>query len=186
MEIFKDIDYPVTLVDPMCGSGTLLTEAVTFHVPMHLRSFAFETAPFYRGKILKASAAHTPLPITEARGFDLNHELIQKVQSELSKQWPINFQVMDSLTTEIKVPEKLFMISNPPYGERLKIAGKRGSFLKNALQIYLTRDKPQRIAWVVPSDMDELFQQLPDYRTITSIHFKNGGLPVTLWVWEKL
>src|SRR5690606_21817544 len=49
MELCQDLEGTYTLVDPMCGSGTLLTEGLTFHRPLHLRPFAFETAPFFKG-----------------------------------------------------------------------------------------------------------------------------------------
>jgi hypothetical protein len=57
--------------------------------------------------------------------------------------------------------------------------------LKTALELYAKRDRPRRICWVVPSDMDDVFQQLKSYRVKTKLRFRNGGIPVTLWVWEQ-
>jgi len=47
-------------------------------------------------------------------------------------------------------------------------------------------DRPQRFAWVLPSDMDDLFRAPAGYRCLKSRHLRNGGLAVTYWIWEKL
>lgn len=182
-ELTNDVKVPFTLIDPMCGSGTFLTEAFSFHRPLHLRPFAFETAPFYKGKILKLPEAIDSLPIIEAMGFDLDTELIKKI--ELScLGLPIKFFAQDSLKEPLHLPKNTIMICNPPYGERIKIEGKRGSFLKEAWKKYLTIDKPWRFAWVLPSDMDDLFSKPVGYRLKSKRHLKNGGINVTFWIWE--
>ncbi len=192
MEIFKDIKSPVTLIDPMCGSGTLLTEALTFHQALHLRPFAFETAPFYKGRNLKKNKPEShlkiipeALPIKEAIGFDLNAELILKVESELRDEFPIKLHAMDSLSKKITSDAETIMLCNPPYGERIKIEGQRGSFLREAWTKFLSIDKPKRFGWVLPSDMDDLFKTPNGYNLLTKRPFKNGGMAVTFWIWER-
>ncbi len=184
-ELLKDLKEEVTLVDPMCGSGTLLTEALTFHRSLHLRPFAFETAPFYKGKLLKNTSDLTPLPVKKALGFDLNGELISKVQKELPESMPISFKAQDSVMTPISEEDMIF-ICNPPYGERIKIDGKRGSFLKEAWKKFLESDRPLRFGWVLPSDMDDLFKSPMGYKLKTKRPLKNGGLAVTYWIWERI
>ncbi len=185
-EILSNLDQKVTLVDPMCGSGTLLIEALTFHQPLHLRPFAFETAPFYKGRLLKKTEETTPLPIEEARGFDLNADLLMKAKAELRMPLPLIFTEKDSVLSALKLPENSIMICNPPYGERIKIEGKRGSFLQNAWKKFLEDDRPLRFGWVLPSDMDDLFSKAPGYRQIQKRQFKNGGMAVTFWIWERI
>ncbi len=180
-ELTRDLKTETILVDPMCGSGTLLVEALTFHRPLHLRTFDFETAPFYKGKLLKLSAQSTPLAISKAFGFDTNAELLSKIQVDL----PISLKVQNSLEEKIEIDGEMIMICNPPYGERIKIDGKRGSFLKQAWEKFLTVDKPFRFAWVLPSDMDDLFSKAPGYKLISKRPFRNGGIAVTYWIWEK-
>jgi putative N6-adenine-specific DNA methylase len=181
MLLMEGVIGPVTLVDPMCGSGTLLTEALSFHLPLHLRPYAFETAPFFKGKLFKSPPPFTAFPIQNAKGFDLNQELINKIKTNL----PIEFKVQDSISTPIHSENKMLMICNPPYGQRIKIDGKRGSFLKNAWDKFLTTDRPWRFAWVLPSDMDDLFKNPEGYILKNKRHLKNGGLAVTFWIWEK-
>lgn len=181
MELFKGLDQEVTLVDPMCGSATFLTEAVNFHKPLHLRSFAFESAPFFKGKHLKLPPETQKFPIKEVKGFDIHSELINKVTSQTN----LNLKTQDSVKTPLNIEENYVMICNPPYGERIKIDGKRGSFLKDAWDKFLNEDAPLRFAWVLPRDMDDLFKKPKNYKLLTKLHLKNGGLPVTFWLWEK-
>lgn len=178
MELFNGIKEPVTLVDPMCGSGTLLTEALNFHRPLHLRPFAFESAPFFKGKLVKLPEELAPFPLREVRGFDLNEELAKKIPE-------LKITVQDSVKMPITVSGEMIMICNPPYGERIKIEGKRGSFLRSAWEKFLGQDRPLRFAWVLPSDMDDLFKASDAYRLITKRHLRNGGLAVTFWIWER-
>lgn len=181
MELFHGLDQDVTLVDPMCGSATFLTEAQTFHRPLHLRAFAFETAPFFKGKLVRLPTETKKLPVKRTMGFDLNEELITKVKAESQ----LDLKVQDSVQSKIDPGEEFVMITNPPYGERIKIDGKRGSFLQKAWDKFLTQDRPLRFAWILPSDMDDLFTKTEGYKLLQKKHLKNGGLAVTFWLWER-
>lgn len=184
-EILHDLKTPVTLIDPMCGSATLLTEALTFHRPLHLRNFAFEEAPFFKGKLVRLENEIEPLPSVKAIGFDINSELIKKVSFELNSTLPLTLKAQDSLTEKLTDDESV-ILCNPPYGERIKIEGKRGSFLKEAWGKFMSVDKPKRFGWVLPSDMDDLFSRPKNYRLINKRHLKNGGMAVTFWIWERI
>ena len=183
-EIFQNINTPAVLIDPMCGSATLLTEALTFHQPLHLRKFAFEEAPFFKGKLVKLPEGSEPLKISEALGFDINGDLVEKVSEELKGSLPLKLRTSDSLKEKLTECESI-ILCNPPYGERIKIQGKRGSFLKEAWEKYLTIDKPLRFGWVLPSDMDDLFAKPIGYKMLAKRHLKNGGMAVTFWIWER-
>jgi 23S rRNA G2445 N2-methylase RlmL len=169
----------------MCGSGTFLTEAMHWHTPLHLRNFAFETAPFYRGRILQVKKAPlvSPLPVSHALGFDLNTELIAKIRS--SANLGLEVRAQDSLAAKLEVSGEYLMVCNPPYGERLGIKGKRGQFLREAREKFLTVDRPLRLGFLVPSDFDDLFPEIEAYRVHSKLAFRNGGLAVTFWVWER-
>lgn len=181
MELFQGIEEDVTLVDPMCGSATFLTEALNFHNPLHFRKFAFEEAPFFKGKMVRLPLVTKKLPVKKVIGFDLNSELLTKVRSETD----LDLRAEDSLSKPLCPNEDILMICNPPYGERIKIEGKRGSFLREAWTKFMTVDKPLRFGWVLPSDMDDLFQSPKGYKLRTKKHLRNGGMAVTFWVWER-
>ena len=184
-ELTQGISDEVTLLDPMCGSGTFLTEALTFKTPLHLRSFAFESAPFFKGKTLKKTKEIIPVGLVQkAVGYDINQELLKKVSAEL-ENFPIEFRNSDSLKTSLKAQETV-MICNPPYGERLKLEGQRGAFLKAAWKKFIEVDRPLRFGWLLPKDMDDLFLNPQGYREVSRRSFRNGGLPVTFWIWQRL
>jgi len=183
-EILYDLKSPVTLIDPMCGSGTFLTEALTFHSPLHLRKFSFEEAPFFKGKLIKLASPSQPLPVIKALGFDTNGDLLSKVMKELDPTYPISFKNCDSLLEKLGVDDSV-ILCNPPYGERIQIQGKRGSFLKEAWKKFMQQDRPLRFGWVLPSDMDDLFSKAPGYHLKTKRHLRNGGMAVTYWIWER-
>ncbi len=182
MDLFQGLTTPVTLIDPMCGSATFLTEALNFANPLHFRSFAFETAPMFKGKMVRLPLVTTKLPVKNVIGYDLNEMLLNKVKEETD----LDLRAEDSLLNSLKQPEDFVMICNPPYGERIKIEGKRGTFLKEAWKKYLYSDKPLRFGWVLPSDMDDLFQKADGYKLIKKRHLKNGGMAVTYFVWERI
>lgn len=187
MDLFEGITKPMTLVDPMCGSGTFLTEVRTFNKPLHLRPFAIETAPFFKGHsvMVRNAPVVAPLNAQDAIGFDINQDLIEKVGPELLP-YNISLRFKDSLLASLDIPDNSLMICNPPYGERIKIQGKRGSFLREAWEKFLMLDKPFRFGWLLPSDMDDLFSKPANYKLLSKRHFRNGGMAVTFWVWERL
>ena len=182
MELFRDLEKDVTLVDPMCGSATFLTEALNFNNPLHFRKFAFEEAPFFKGKMVRLPLVTKKFPVNKVIGFDLNEVLLKKVREESD----LDLRVQDSVAAPIKLADPFVMICNPPYGERIKIEGKRGSFLKAAWEKFLKVDRPLRFGWVLPSDMDDLFKTPEDYKLLQKKHFRNGGLAVTFWLWERI
>ena len=182
-DIFEGIEGPIQLIDPMCGSGTFLIEALTFHTPIHLRKFAFEEAPFFKGKMIKLPSSSDSLPITAAFGTDLNKDLLNKIMSQ-NRIKNLEFTIADALN--FSYPKDCIMICNPPYGERIKITGGKGHFLKNALEKFLEKDSPRRIGWLVPSDMNDLWENIKGYELIKQRSFRNGGLPVTFFIWERI
>jgi len=182
MELCDGLKNEATLVDPMCGSGTFLTEALHFHKPLHQRKFSFETAPFFKGKLVRLPQEKSKLPIKKVLGFDKDTELLCKLRKETG----LELIVQDTVKTPLNIGEDFIMICNPPYGERIKIDGRRGHFLKEAWEKFINVDKPFRFGWVLPSDMDDLFKTPPDYQLLKKNSFRNGGLAVTFWVWERV
>lgn len=181
-ELFEGVTEKVNLTDPMCGSGTILLEAATFHLPLHERKFAFEEAPFFKGKLVKPPKAESPLPLATIAGNELNTELAEKVSPILSK-YGIEIKSGDALTEKF-LPG--FMICNPPYGERIKAGPKKGIFLRDSLEKFMTEDKPERIGWLIPSDMNDIDPKVKDYKLKSKRKFRNGGLAVAFQIWERI
>lgn len=180
-ELFQGVTEKINLTDPMCGSGTLLLEAATFHLPIHERKFSFEEAPFFKGKLVKKPEPTVSYPLKSLHGIEINDEIAEKVKAPLAK-FNITIETADAMKAE--VPQG-FIICNPPYGERIKAAGKKGIFLRDSLEKFMSKDKAERIGWLIPSDMEDLVPQVKNYKIRSRRKFRNGGLAVTYQIWEK-
>ncbi|OZI30362.1 DNA methyltransferase [Bordetella genomosp. 10] len=119
------------LLDPFCGSGTILIEAawIALGVPPGIaRPFGFERMRDFdsrRWRDLKEDArAHIrPQLDTPLYGCDLNPEAIAFARNNAERAWlteeTIQFEVADART--LRAPAKSgWIVTNPPYGERLE------------------------------------------------------------------
>ncbi len=124
--------YP--LVDPLCGSGTLLGEALLFayDIPPGLhRSFSFEHLIPYQAldwKILKDEArARIDLSHrVRVFGSDRDETVLNAARENLARLGLETEVRLEKLSMEEASAERLglgeepgFLITNPPYGERL-------------------------------------------------------------------
>lgn len=119
-------------LDPMCGSGTLLIEAamIACNIPPNInrKRFGFQTwkdyDPALFQTIYEAGLGRTrdfPYAIT---GFDKAPSAVRKAEGNIQ-----NAQLSDFIKVEKKdffrstkeTQRPLFLIANPPYGERLPV-----------------------------------------------------------------
>ncbi len=118
------------LYDPMCGSGTLLCEAVMRYcrIPAsHFRrQFGFEALPDYDAALWKAVKAEAdshirPLPADLIAGGDISVKALEAAAANLA-QLPqgsdVKLKAIDF--RDIKALENTVIISNPPHGLRLQ------------------------------------------------------------------
>lgn len=122
---------PRPLVDPFCGSGTILIEAaldaVGYSALRRRRAFAFEKLLNFQADVwneLKKEPARKAAPEKPFLfGYDKDAGVLDKARSNARaagvEKW-ISFQRRD--VAELKAPvgvEAGMIITNPPYGERL-------------------------------------------------------------------
>lgn len=136
------------LYDPMCGSGTILSEALLKYcnIPScykrenlgiyYMPEFDESLFMSIKNKIDKNII---PLPENLISGSDINKEAVKNAKENLSNV-PNGNNVKINLCDfrEIKSLEKYTIITNPPYGKRLgeksnteKLIKEFGDFLKN-------------------------------------------------------
>ena len=125
----------VPLLDPMCGSGTLLVEAAQMVAgipPGIKRSFAFEKFLLFdeaEWQAIKAEVA-SPNVIGDALifGSDISGDAIVMIRNNLTRAG-IAFDVplKQIEAQEVKAPTEQagILIANPPYGERIGVRGDR-------------------------------------------------------------
>lgn len=125
------------LLDPMCGSGTLLVEAALMAAdiaPGLLRNqFAFEKWKKHQLKEwrdikqdaedrkLKAQDSEVELTLV---GYDMDSSVLSKAKDNARRAGVEHFihfkpQALNELTKEKGLPETGLILCNPPYGERL-------------------------------------------------------------------
>lgn len=129
------------LYDPMCGSGTLLIEALMNYcrIPaLYLRKrFGFQKLPDYDDKQWKKEKSKADKRIRDISpglisGSDISKKAIETAKMNL-KQIPHS----DKIKLKIKDFEKLsalenqVIVTNPPYGIRIKTKNKMEEFYKN-------------------------------------------------------
>jgi len=117
------------LYDPMCGSGTLLTEAMMRYcrIPSGLlrRRFGFEFLPDFDGGLWlelkrRADEAMRPLPEGLIAGSDLSRAAVEAARKNaacLPHGKGVRLEVRDF--QEIEGLQDRTIVSNPPYGVRL-------------------------------------------------------------------
>ncbi len=118
------------LYDPMCGSGTLLCEALMAYcrIPAgYLRKrFGFEALPDYdpviwRAVKLEADAAIHPLPAGLIAGSDISDKALVAARTNLDHLAQGNTVALKHIDfRDIKSLENTTLVSNPPYGLRLQ------------------------------------------------------------------
>lgn len=121
------------LLDPMCGSGTILIEAAQMLAgipPGSRRSFAFEkfrSFPSKEWQAIKAEITSPALPTTPTIfGSDISGDMVSMTRNNL-QQAGISFDVplKQIEAQEVKPPSGIpgIMLTNPPYGERIGVRG---------------------------------------------------------------
>jgi putative N6-adenine-specific DNA methylase len=167
-------DEKTVIVDPMCGSATIFSEANNFFESITERDFSYQY--FY---ILKNLAPLNSRPIKENAfsllGIEKNQYLQAFHQQNFSTQKNVKFLYQDflQLKKEDILHEKQIFISNLPYGKRIKIAGDIVEFYRDVIK-KIKNDFPNSISgFLMPTN----FANKLHLKKLVS--FKNGGLSVS-------
>ncbi|MCK0161964.1 class I SAM-dependent RNA methyltransferase [Allomuricauda sp. F6463D] len=157
-------DGKTDFMDPMCGSGTFLIEAamIACNIPANINraSYAFMHWNDYdeelHNKIVDASLKKVREFHHKIIGYDKAPSAVRKTQENVDHanlSDYISVERKDFFRTEKPVEDKLHMVFNPPYGERLPIDveafyGKIGDTLK--------QNYPGTYAWLITSNLEAL------------------------------
>ena len=128
------------LVDPMCGSGTLLAEALMHYCRIPAGSlrnrFGFERLPDFDRRLwasVKAAADRgvRPLPPGLISGSDMDAEAVETARENL-RRLPHGGNVALQRADVRRLGElsERVIVCNPPYGIRLKDPGGMGRFYR--------------------------------------------------------
>ena len=151
-------------MDPMCGSGTILAEAamIACNIPPNLmrKEFAFERWNDWDVELFEK--IETSL-LNKTRdfhhkmfGFDKSPSAVAKAKDNLKNAHLDEFVIIkheDFFKTQKGGEDKLHMVFNPPYGERLDI--EMESFYK-AIGDTLKQGYPNTDAWFITSNLEAI------------------------------
>ncbi|MES3009542.1 MAG: THUMP domain-containing protein [Pseudomonadota bacterium] len=129
-------DGSAPLYDPCCGSGTIAIEAATIacnQAPGLLRRFAFEKYLPYQEHVWEAlrdqAAAAVREPSVPVFGSDVAFRMVDFAERNAERagvSHAVQFRGGDALQRSPPAPTGV-MLLNPPYGERIAVAGVAGT-----------------------------------------------------------
>ena len=182
--LLSGYDGTQNLIDPMCGSGTILIEAamiaVNFPPNLNRKEFAFEKWNDFDDdlfeKIQDSLIAKIRDTSAQIIGYDKAPSAVMKAQDNIKNADLSEFitvEKQDFFTSSLPFESgKTLVLFNPPYGERLQVDipvfyGKIGDTLK---QGYSGVD-----AWLITSDFQNGLKKV-GLRTSKKIQLYNGAL----------
>lgn len=178
------------LIDPMCGSGTILAEAamIACNIPPNLmrKEFAFERWNDWDVDLFEKIEASLIKKTRDFHhkiiGYDKSPSAVAKAKENIANAHLEDFitiQHEDFFKTQRGGESKLHMVFNPPYGERLDI--EMESFYKN-IGDTLKQNYPNTNAWFITSNLDAL--KHVGLRPSRKIHLMNAMLDSRLVKYE--
>ncbi len=190
MLISSGYDGSRPIVDPFCGSGTIVFEAamIACRIPPGLkRSFAFmQWTTFDRSlwnEVVGRSEAFFKKPAFSIIGIDRDESAVQSAIANAETGGLSDFVSLsqgDFASTLLRAPSiPGIVVTNPPYGKRLKENNGLLEFYGQFGQIFRQGLKGWDITLILPRQAPRLKRSLKlGLRRITT--FSNGGLPVAL------
>ncbi len=179
-----------TFIDPMCGSGTFLTEAalIASNLPaqMYRKEFGFQRWKNYRPevytKIYDEAMAKQRVPSHPILGFDKNFQAINVTERNMEAAGLENIVTAKRRPFERLVPPPGggILVTNPPYGERLEEEDIEG--LYQMIGDQLKKEFKDFDAWLITSNYSAL--KSVGLRTSARIPMYNGALECRLVKYE--
>tara|TARA_B100000780_G_scaffold99591_1_gene69548 strand:+ start:4675 stop:5850 length:1176 start_codon:yes stop_codon:yes gene_type:complete len=157
-------DKSIDFIDPMCGSGTFLIEAAMMasNIPANINrdEFAFEKWPDWDldlyELIQNSQLKKVKEPSLRIYGYDKSPSAIQKAKENINQASLSDFISVEQNsffdTTKLS-NDKLHLVTNPPYGERLK--GDIKELYKN-IGDTLKSEYSNTNAWFITSNLDAM------------------------------
>lgn len=171
------------LLDPMCGSGTILTEAamIAANIPPNLNreEFAFEHWPDFDVNLFEVIENAALKKITDFRykiyGYDVDPVSIKKARQNVKNanlEEFISLEVKDFFQSEKTTEGPMFLVFNPPYDERISVGDIEAFYEK--IGTTLKHGYPGSQAWLITSNMEAL--KSVGLRPSAKIRLFNGKL----------
>ena len=188
------------LVDPFCGSGTIVIEAARAAcgiAPGRDRHFAYEDLPYigkapYKKALEEALANEDTEPMDDCYfyGSDIDPKAIESAKRNAEAAGVgrlTKFRICDASKMTPEYLEKLtslprqLVITNPPYGGRLMTPEEAARIYKLIDRNYLTKDgfckKGLRLSVITP---ENAFEEATGHKADKRVKLYNGAIVCTL------
>lgn len=153
------------LLDPMCGSGTILNEAamIACNIPPNLnrKEFGFEHWPDFDPdlyEVIENAALNKIVDFKyKIHGFDLDSQALQAAKANVKSANLgefIRLENQDFFSSAKKDDSPSFIIFNPPYDERLSIDDTTAFY--QSIGDTLKRGYPGTQAWMLTGNLEAL------------------------------
>ncbi len=151
-------------LDPMCGSGTILTEAamIACNIPPNLNreEFGFENWPDFDVDLYELIENAALKKIRDfhfkIEGFDIEADIVSKAKENINSanlQEFISVKKQDFFESKKENDQSLFIVFNPPYDERIQVDAEK---LYTSIGATLKHGYPGTQAWMITSNMEAL------------------------------
>jgi 23S rRNA (guanine2445-N2)-methyltransferase len=153
------------LLDPMCGSGTILTEAamIACNIPPNLNrdEFGFETWKDFDVDLFELIETSALKRIKDFHfkiyGFDKDPASVQKAKNNVKSanlQDFVGIKTQDFFETKKEGDRYLYLVFNPPYDERLSVSNVADFY--SSIGTTLKHGYPGSQSWMISSNMEAL------------------------------
>jgi len=157
-------DGQCDLLDPMCGSGTILTEAamIACNIPPNLNrnEFAFENWPDFDVDLFEVIENSALKKIRDfhfnIQGFDIESDIVSKANENIKSanlQEFISVKKQDFFESKKETDRSQFIVFNPPYDERIQVDAEK---LYASIGTTLKHNYPDTQAWMITANMEAL------------------------------
>ena len=194
-----DMHAYTLILDPMCGSGTLLCEAAQRACGLpagHLRRFAFEALPFFQAskwQRLRTQALSQQHEATlSLYGTDIDPAALQAAkhnahtagvaelihwQHQDARVLPYTALLAQARQQHQRPTAPGLVLCNPPYGRRLGNLTETRQLYQTLLEAWQQQAQGYDIALLTPH---RAWLEDSPLRWETLLHCRNGGIPVYL------
>lgn len=182
------LELPVELLDPMSGSGTFLLEGACLEKSLSNRTFAFERFVNAPEELPGPEARREATLFTSLIGFETDSDACaaakKNFESISRKITLVNQDVFQA--EELSTGVRRWVVTNPPYGERLKVKGPLSKYYESLFEAVERVAKPELAAFVLPvKAQPERLKKPRHWRTVSRVRFLNGGIPVMVCLFRR-
>lgn len=163
-----------SILDPMCGTATFISEAKNFFNPLE-REFAY----YNWNEKIKINSIES---IWDFKYFarDIDSNIVDKINIG-----DINIKSMDLFNDSDDLNEIDYIILNPPYGKRVKIDKSPTEYFKKLLQTLTLKYKFKKLGVLIPETIHLREKSFNGYKIKERFNFNNNGIKINFFILAK-